>query len=84
VLLGRRRALVCREMVELVTDYLEGAMAPPERARFEEHLATCPHCREYLSQMRTTLHVLGRIRPDDLAPQARAELVALYRRWRAG
>ncbi len=83
MLLGRRRALVCREVVELVTDYLEGAMAPQEQGRFEEHLATCPHCREYLSQMRTTLHVLARIEPEELVPDARAELVALYRRWLA-
>jgi predicted anti-sigma-YlaC factor YlaD len=80
----RRRTIVCREAVEVVTDYLEGAMAPGDRARFEAHLAECPHCREYLAQMRTTLDVLGRIDPDTLAPDARDELVALYRRWRAG
>jgi predicted anti-sigma-YlaC factor YlaD len=80
----RRRRIACREAVEAVTDYLEGAMAAGDRVRFEAHLAECPHCREYLAQMRATLDVLGRIEPDALAPEARDELVALYRRWRAG
>ena len=77
----RRRPLVCREVVEVVTDYLEGTMAPRQRERFETHLAGCPHCREYLAQMRQTLEVLGRIEPDDLPPGAQDELVALFRRW---
>ncbi len=75
--------MVCREVVEVVTDYLEGTMSRRDRARFEAHLAGCPHCTEYLAQMRATLDVLGRIDPDDLAPEVRDELVALYRRWRA-
>ncbi len=75
--------MVCREAVEVVTDYLEGTMRPRDRARFEAHLAACPHCTEYLGQMRATLDVLGRIEPEDLAPEVRDELVALYRRWRA-
>ena len=81
MLLRRRRPLVCREVVEVVTDYLEGTMAPRQRERFEAHLAGCPHCREYLAQMRHTLEVLGRIEPDDLPPGAEDELVALFRRW---
>ena len=47
--------LTCREFVELVTDYLEGRMAPADRARFEEHLAICPGCQTYVDQMRETL-----------------------------
>ena len=83
MLLRRRRRLACREVVELVTDYLEGAMPPSERARFETHLADCPHCTAYLAQMRSTLDALGRIEPDALDPRVRDELVALYRRWQA-
>jgi anti-sigma factor RsiW len=79
----RRQDLVCREAVELVTDYLEGALPGPERARFEAHLAVCPHCTEYLSQMRRTLDALGRIEPEALEPDVQDELVALYRRWQA-
>ena len=84
MLLRRRSPLVCRQVVELVTDYLEGTMAPRERARFESHIADCPHCRRCLAQMRTTLAVLGRIEPDAVAPEAMDELVELYRRWQAG
>lgn len=84
MLLRRRRPFVCREVVELVTDYLEGTMAPRDRARFEAHLAGCPHCREYLAQMRRTLELMGRIEPEDVAPEVQEELVALYRRWREG
>jgi predicted anti-sigma-YlaC factor YlaD len=78
----RRRDIVCRQAVELVTDYLEGALTRRDRARFEHHLRGCPHCREYLEQMRATIAVLGRVEPESLAPEVRDELVALYRRWR--
>jgi anti-sigma factor RsiW len=76
--------MVCREAVELVTEYLEGALPPRDLVRFEAHLAECPHCREYLAQMRATLDLLGRIEPDTLEPEVRDELLALYRRWQAG
>lgn len=80
----RREGLVCRQAVELVTDYLEGALSPRERARLEEHLAACPHCTEYFAQMRITIATLGRVEADSLAPDARGELVDLYRRWKQG
>ena len=51
----RRRALVCRDAVALMTDYLDGALAPSDRDRLEGHLATCPHCSEYLAQIRVTI-----------------------------
>ena len=82
-LFRRRSALVCREAVELVTDYLEGALPEPERRRLEGHLSDCPHCSEYLAQMRRTLDLLGRIEPEELDPQVQDELVALYRRWKS-
>ena len=50
---------------------------------FERHLTACPHCREYLDQMRVTIALLGRVEPESLAPEVRDELVTLYRRWRA-
>ena len=78
----RRRDVVCREAVELVTDYLEGALSDKDRARFEAHLAACPHCHRYLEQMRITVAALGRIEPESLDSEVRDELVALYRRWR--
>jgi anti-sigma factor RsiW len=79
----RRRDIVCQQAVELVTDYLEGTLGSADRRRFEAHLAGCPHCTEYLAQMRATIALAGSISPDDLTPEMRAEFVALYRRWRA-
>lgn len=80
-MLWRRRAIACRQAVELVTAYLEDALPARDRARFESHLQGCPHCTEYLEQMRHTLEVMGRIEPEALDPETRSELVALYRRW---
>jgi anti-sigma factor RsiW len=79
----RSRGLVCQQVVELVTDYLEGALSPAEHRRFEAHLAGCPHCTEYLAQMRETIRLAGRLAPDDLTPAMRTDLTDIYRRWRA-
>jgi anti-sigma factor RsiW len=79
----RRRAIVCRQAVDLVTAYLEDALSPRDRARFEAHLAACPHCTEYLVQMRRTLEIMGRIEPEALDPATRDDLVALFRRWQS-
>jgi anti-sigma factor RsiW len=75
--------LVCRQAVELVTGYLEGALPRAQRRRFEAHLADCPDCPEYLAQIRAVIAVAGSITPEDLAPHVRSELISLYRRWRA-
>ena len=77
----RRDELVCQQVVELVSDYLEGALSRSERRRFERHLADCEDCTEYLSQMRATIALTGRLEPEDLTPQMREEFSALYRRW---
>ena len=77
------RDLACQEIVEIVTDYLDGAMDPALRASFEEHLSGCPHCTHYLEQMRATIRLSGRLGTHDLSPQMRDDLVELYRRWRA-
>jgi hypothetical protein len=79
----RRRDLVCQQAVELVTDYLEGTLTGRARRRFEAHLAGCPHCTEYLAQMRETISLTGRLEPEDLTPQMRDEFTDLYRRWRS-
>ncbi|MGQ0519518.1 MAG: anti-sigma factor family protein [Actinomycetota bacterium] len=80
----RRRSVVCQQAVELVTDYLEDALSRRDRARFEAHLAECPHCREYLAQIRVTIAAMGRVEPESLQPEVRDELVSLYRRWQEG
>ncbi len=79
----RHRDIVCQQAVELVTDYLEGTMSRSARRRFEAHLAGCPHCTEYLAQMRATIELAGRITAEDLTPQMQDEFIELYRQWRS-
>jgi anti-sigma factor RsiW len=74
--------LACRELVEIVTAYLEDALPADERARVEEHLADCDGCRNYLDQMRHTIAVTGTLRERDLDPQAEAVLLAAFRGFR--
>jgi anti-sigma factor RsiW len=81
--LQRRRALVCRQAVELMADYLDGRLAGNDLQRLEVHLAGCPHCSEYLAQLRVTIDALGHAEPDELTTEALDDLVDLYRRWRA-
>lgn len=83
MLFRRRNAVVCRKAVELMTDYLDGALSPRDRARLEAHLAACPHCSEYLAQIEMTIAAAGQVQPDDLPAEALDELVSLYRQWRA-
>ena len=77
------RDLVCQQAVELVTEYLEGSLSRRQRRRFEAHLGRCPHCTEYLEQMRATIRLSGSLAPEDLTPEALGEFVALYRQWRS-
>ena len=76
--------LVCRQAVELVTDYLEGRMTRRERARLTKHLRACDGCDEYLRQVEATVHLLGRVGPEDLDPATRDGLLELYRTFRLG
>jgi anti-sigma factor RsiW len=82
-MLRQKPELVCQQIVELVTDYLEDALSRSERRRFEAHLAGCENCTEYLAQMRATIRVAGRLDVEDLTPAMREEFTALYRRWRS-
>jgi anti-sigma factor RsiW len=75
--------LSCQELVELVTDYLEGVLPDAERERFDAHLATCRGCRTYVEQMRATLRVTGKLTPESLSPEAEAGLLSAFRTWRA-
>jgi anti-sigma factor RsiW len=80
---GRTDELVCQEMVELITDYLEGGLSRAQRRRFEAHIAKCEHCTEYLQQMRATIRLTGGLRAEDLTPEMSADFAALYRQWRS-
>jgi anti-sigma factor RsiW len=75
--------LSCRELVELVTDYLEGALTDEDRARFEAHIGGCDGCVAYVEQMRTTINLVGRLAPEDLTPDAEAALLGAFRDWNA-
>ena len=77
-----RDYLTCREMVELVTEYLEGAMSPREMAIFEAHLAVCPGCTAYFEQMRQTIKLAGKLTEESIPPQARDELLSVFRNWK--
>jgi len=68
----------------LVTDYLEGALSPAERARLEAHLADCDYCLVYLAQIRATIDIAGQIEPEVIEPEVLDELVTPYRRWQSG
>jgi anti-sigma factor RsiW len=74
----------CHTLVELVTDYLEGALADDERARLEAHLATCDGCQRYLAQIRATIRLTGMLTEDQIEPEAHAALLDVYRAWREG
>ena len=86
--LFRRRggdpALSCQELVELVTDYFEGALSPADTARFEAHIAGCDGCTLYVRQMREMLELLGELTTDSISPQAEADLLAAFRDWKSG
>jgi predicted anti-sigma-YlaC factor YlaD len=71
----------CKELVELITDYLEGALAPSEHARFEAHLTECEGCRTYLEQMRLSIQALGTLSEESIPPEARETLLAAFREW---
>lgn len=68
----------CQELVELVTDYLEGALSEEDRARFDEHLAECAGCRAYLAQMRGTLRAVRDTERLEQRPEV-AGLMAAFR-----
>jgi anti-sigma factor RsiW len=75
--------LRCRELVELISDYLEGALPADQRTLFEEHLVICEGCVNYLGQIERTVEVVGTLRPEDIEDEARDALLGAFRGWRA-
>jgi anti-sigma factor RsiW len=75
--------LTCRELVELVTAYLEGSLPAHERQRFDRHLAECAGCTQYLEQMRLTVSTLGRLPAASISPATRDRLLDAFRTWKA-
>lgn len=75
-------ALSCQELVELVTDYLEGALDERDVRAFEGHLAGCDGCTEYVEQLRATIRITGSLSPDDLDPKVESALLQAFRDWK--
>jgi anti-sigma factor RsiW len=73
----------CQELVEVVSDYLEGVLPVTDRRRFEAHLAECDACVEYVSQMRRTIEAVGRLDAEMLSEETREALRETFRGWRA-
>lgn len=76
--------LTCKELVELVTEYLERRLSRDDRTRFEMHLCFCDSCRTYLDQMRAVLEASGSLSEESIDPGARDALLAAFRGWKRG
>jgi anti-sigma factor RsiW len=76
--------ITCREMVELMTDYLEEAMSPDTRARFERHLAACDGCTNFLAQLRETIRATGMLTEEQIPAHQKDELLRAFRDWHSG
>lgn len=82
--MSNRSPTTCQAVVELVTEYLEDALAADERLAFERHVAICPPCRGYLSQMRRVSRVGGALKGDDVPEHLRSSLIDAFRDWKTG
>jgi anti-sigma factor RsiW len=76
--------LTCKEVVEIVTDYLEGALSPEDRARFDQHLAVCDGCTYYVEQMRETIRLSGMVTEEQIPVAQRERLREAFRDWKTG
>jgi predicted anti-sigma-YlaC factor YlaD len=74
--------LTCRELTELVTEYLEGKLSIGQRLRFEMHIGLCSHCRAYLRQMKQTVQTLGKLPEESVPPEALNQLLQRFRDWK--
>ena len=81
---SRRREMNCNELVELVTDYLEGSLSPQDRTRFERHIDECPGCADYLEQVRTTVRLAGKTGERAAGAPVPEALLEAFRNWKLG
>jgi anti-sigma factor RsiW len=81
--MSTRPTLSCRELVALVTEYLDGMLSHRERMRFERHIAVCPPCRGHLEQMRETIRASGALTEESLSQAARDHLLDAFAGWSA-
>ena len=73
--------MICQELVEVITDYLEDRMPAERRLLFEEHVAFCSWCRTYLDQMQDAIRATGSLKEDDLSLETRDALLDAFRNW---
>ena len=82
--MSERRGSSCKEVVEIVTDYLEGAMSPRDRERFDAHLSSCEGCTNYVEQMRETIRLTGMLTEEQVPVEQRERLREAFRDWKTG
>jgi len=75
--------MACKELVEVITDYLEGTLPERDRVRFDAHILTCEPCREYVEEMRATLRLTGRLTVESISASKREGLLRAFRRMKA-
>ena len=75
-------SLSCQELIELVTDYVEGTLSPADQARFESHLGICADCHHYLDQMRQTILLVGALVEQDIPADAKERLLDAFQSWK--
>ena len=80
--MSSQEEMACRELVEVVSEYIEGRMPEADRARFDAHLEECPYCVEYVAQMRQTIEALGEAPEESISPRTRTQLLQAFRGWR--
>lgn len=76
--------ITCKEVVELVTDYLEQTLLPEVQTRFEAHVADCPGCDTYIAQVQKTITMLHKLTEEQMFPRTRVELLEMFREWKKG
>jgi anti-sigma factor RsiW len=74
--------MACRELVRVISAYLDGTLPAEDRLRFDAHLEECPYCVNYLEQMRETIEALGEFTADSIAPERRREILEAFGEWR--
>jgi anti-sigma factor RsiW len=75
------RDLTCREVIDLLTDYVEDALAVDERRRVEAHLASCDGCTTYLEQVRETIRLTGMLTEEQIPDEEKRRLLVAFRDW---
>ena len=78
------RSITCKDLTEVLTEYLEGTMAPEDRAVLEAHLLLCEGCATYVEQMRQVLRTVHALQVDEVEATAPDSLLEAFRAWKRG